>query len=161
MNAYEVSGMNARELLIRCEREAGWQNYILYGHSFSGNFEYYREFTENKLNGEENEKFLELCNNRIERAKILLRDVAMVVGFVIVAISAIISLSSKVIWQDKKPIDPIIAILLTNEYGIPFRIFFALLIVGVIFGVALLFHYRYNVHVWTAFKEGAILNKAF
>ncbi len=148
--------MDASELVKECEKEVGWQNFMSYGHSFTGNFKHYREITENRLNGEESKRFIDLCDNRIEHAKTLLKDVATVLGFAIAGISIIISLSSKVIEQDAKPIDPIIAILFTNEYGILFRGFFAFLIVGVIFGVALLFHYRYNVHAWTAFKEGTI-----
>lgn len=121
-------------LLKNCGKKAGWKNFVYFIHSFSGNFEFYKGIVENNIGEKDIEIFIEICDNRIERAKTLLSDVATVLGFLITGTTIIIALTTET--------------LLTIILG-----------AIIILGFALLFHYRANIHAWTAFKEGAILNK--
>lgn len=135
--------MDVKELVKECENNAGWRTY---GHSFTNNFKHYTNILVLKeINNEEIGKFINICDNRIKHAKTLLKDVAMVQGFAVASASIILSLVAK----DEKSIDPI------------FQFFVGVLLVGIIILFVLLIRYRASVHAWTAFKEGAILNKNY
>ncbi|MCD6455591.1 MAG: hypothetical protein J7K81_02215 [Methanophagales archaeon] len=102
------------------------------------------------------ERFIEVCDNRINRAGIFLNEVAMVLGFALTALTIIAAISSDKLGKSE---DPILSTIGGNLYSIQFRILIVFLFVALIFLIILLGHYRTHVHVWTAFKEEAILNE--
>ncbi len=133
-----MNNMNISELVGKCEESIGWGLNL---HSFTDDFEHYRKITKDKIDGKDINKFIEICDNRIERAKTLLKDVATVLGFSITGVS-IISLAKTIV-------------------SFLFEIFFWILIVGIIICFFLLVHYRTHIHAWTAFKEAAILSENY
>ncbi|MCK4458445.1 MAG: hypothetical protein KAU52_01835 [Methanosarcinales archaeon] len=152
---------NAEELLKICEKqiEIGWNvgkffNLVVY--SFRGNFKVIKGNIQfNILNGGEVKKFIAVCENRRERAKILLSEIAPLIGFVVIAMTVMVSVVPKPDMVDGGCYEMLKAILSTPLYG-PILI---LLFAGFVFLFAMLAHYRVHVHAWTAFKEGAILRK--
>ncbi len=130
--------MDTSELVSKCEEYIGWGLNL---HSFTDDFEHYRKFIKDKIDEKDIYKFIEICDNRIERAKTLLKDVATVLGFGIIGTS-IISLAK------------VIVSFLTE-------IFFWILIVGIIICFFLLVHYRTHIHAWTAFKESSYFEKRY
>lgn len=114
-------------------------------------------FSELKDKNEIN-KFIEICDNRIEHAKTFLHDVATVLGFFITSLAFIVVLSSIKIKEGDKLVDPFLNVVISH--GIIFTIFVALLLLGIIILSILLSRYRARVHAWAAFKETAILNKS-
>lgn len=179
--------MTVKELVKKCERElkvVRWHSkYIgLVLYSFLGEFEEIRKCIQfDDLNNVEIEQFIKVCDNRINRAKIFLSEVAMVLGFAITALTIIAVLVSGTLENEScsvnlscsnqscsvnqscsdnqsGSIDPIKAIL-TGAYSSPFKSLIIFLFAGVIVLFILFGHYRTHVHVWTAFKEEAILNK--
>lgn len=146
------------ELVNACENKTSWKNVKSLFHSFTDNFDDYKKFiADNKLEGEDIDKFIEICNIKIERAKTLLSDVATVLGFDITAISVILGLSFKQGELPEKPFNSI----LKGTYGIQFSLFFAVLLLGLFVGVLMLVHHRTHIHAWSAFKEAAILNEKY
>ncbi len=140
--------MNASKLLEDCEKSIGWSL-----HSFTGDFGHYRKIIKDNLEGKEIEvkeidKFIEICNNRIERAKTFLSDVATVLGFGITGASVIVSFTD---------------VLSPTQKDVSFFLIslFVVLVTGIIIGFLLLVHYRTHIHIWTAFKEAAILNEKY
>lgn len=131
-----ANSMKLNDLVNDCEKPMEWRNLAYWTlHSFSGNFEFYRVIVDNKIEDEEDiTKFIEICDNRIERAKVLLSDVATVLGFLITGTAILASFAKE-------------------------NLILFLGAIIIILGFALLFHYRANVHAWTAFKEAAILIK--
>jgi hypothetical protein len=127
--------MTLDEIVKECEKQVDWKNFRNYIHSFSGNFDHYKKVV-TSLEKKDITKFIKICDNRKERARVLLSDVATVLGFLMAAISILVSFS--------------------KDYRI---IFLGAIII--ILGFALLNHYRANVHAWTAFKEAAILKEEY
>lgn len=153
--------MDARKLVEKCEKKVGWKLMPVLC-SFTDDFETIRNdvlFGELK-NENENEinKFIEICNNRIEHAKTFLNDIATVLGFFITSLAFIVALSSIKIKEGDTLADPVLNVVISH--GIIFTIFVALLLSGIIILSILLFRYRTRVHAWAAFKEAAILNKS-
>lgn len=107
------------------------------------------------LNDVELKQFIEICDNRLERSKAFLNEIAVLLGFDFVALSIFIS----IVDFEGKDGDPLIAILLDSSFGILFRVFVIFLILVIIPLFILLGHYRSQIHAWTAFKEKAILMK--
>ena len=140
-----------------CEKRIHWINL----HSFTGNFEYYKDIFEGELVAKVREdrkgmdKFIEICNNRIERAKTFLQDVATVLGFFGSSLAIVLTLS--VLERKETHVDTFLDFI--SQYGALFPILVFLLIGCVIILFLLLLHYRTSIHAWTAFKEMAILNK--
>lgn len=126
--------MALNDLVNDCEKTMKWKNLANQTlRSFSGNFEFYRVIVDNKIKNEkEITKFIQICDNRIERAKVLLSDVATVLGFLIATMAVL-------------------------AYYINENLIIFIGIIIIILGFVLLFHYRANVHAWTAFKEATIL----
>ena len=125
----------------------GIYNYIkLFGLSLTNNFKkiqdgIFDDFNNSKLDEFELIQFIEICENRINRSKILLNEVASLLGFDLVALSIIITLDEI---NPKNPITHFSLII-----GLAFLIIVSLLVA----------HYRSQVHAWIAFKEKAILMK--
>ena len=138
---------NAEELLKICEKqiETRWKiiKFLkLAKYSFTGNFKAIKENIQfDTLDKSEIEKFICTCENRRERAKILLNEIAPLIGFVVAATTVIALFAHEMVSL------PIYAGLLI------------FLFLSLIFLFIMLAHYRIQVHAWTAFKEEAILQK--
>ncbi len=142
--------MNVVGLVEKCENNVGWMKKPAW-YSFTSNFEYFKKFIKDDLEetGKRDlDKFIEICDNRIERAKALLSDVATVLGFGVTGAAIIISFTD-VLSLTKEDISLVLTSL------------FAVLVVGIVIGFLLLVHYRTHVHAWTAFKEAAILSENY
>lgn len=178
--------MKVKELVKECERElkvVRWHsNYIWLLYRFFGEFEEIRKGIRfDDFNNVEINQFIEVCDNRINRAKIFLSEIAMALGFAITALTIIAVLVSGTLENEScsvnlscsnlscsvnqscsdnqsGSIDPINAIL-TGPYSPPFKSLVIFLFAGVIILFILFGHYRTHVHAWTAFKEEAILNE--
>jgi hypothetical protein len=155
--------MNVKELVKECEGKlkVGDTPIIkflrLTWYSFRGDFERIRgDISFNELGKSEIERFIKVCDNRINRAGILLNEIATVLGFDLTALSIIAVISSGVL---EKSDDPVLSVIVEGQYSIQFRILVIFLFVALIFLITLLGHYRTHVHAWTAFKEEAILNE--
>ncbi len=153
-----MENINLGDLVKDCEKEVGWRKPFSYFHSFSGNFEHYKEIIEKKLKEEEIDNFIKICDNRIDLAKVFLQDIATVVGFFITSLSIVLVLS--VLEQDKAHLDRFLD-LLAGKFGYLFPILIFALLAGIVILFGLLINYRTQIYIWTAFKEGAILNKKY
>lgn len=162
--------MKVKELVKECEEKlkVGDTPIIkflrLTWYSFRGDFEKIRgHISFNEFEESEIKQFIEVCDNRINRAGTFLNEVAMVLGFVLTALSIIAVLVSGTLKNksgavnQSGSIDPIRAILF--ECSQPFKILVIFLFACSILLLILLAHYRTHVHAWTAFKEEAILNE--
>ena len=159
--------MKAKELVKKCEGElkVGDTPIIkflrLAYYSFRGDFERIRgDISFNELEESEIKRFIEVCNNRIARARTFLNDVAMVLGFALTALSIIAILASGTLVNKSGSVDPI-RVILSGVYSLPFTFLVVFLFASSIFLLILLCHYRTHVHAWTAFKEEAILNENY
>ncbi len=90
------------ELLEECNKKISESKYKLAYWSFSNNFEGIQ--SEISFNGFEKEdfcKFLKICDNRLERAKTFLNDIAVVLGFDFIALSIIATIAKEheTIWS--------------------------------------------------------------
>lgn len=154
--------MNANELVKECEKmlNVGGNplKYIrLAWYSFRGDFNYFKKSILDNVEETEIKKFIDICDNRIERAKLFLQDVGTVIGFFIISLSIVLAVSTMTI--GKTPVDPVLSSIVSSKYLYLFPILILSLLAGVIILFILLGHYRTHIHAWTAFKEGAILNK--
>ena len=150
--------MDVRRLVDYCEKQIGWKLAPVCK-SFKDDFETFRndvQFDELK-DKNEIEKFIEICDNRIEHAKIFLSDIATVLGFLITGLALVIAVGSIKINEGDILPDPGLRVVISH--GIDLTIFAALLISGIIILFAFLIRYEARIHAWTAFKEAAILNK--
>lgn len=121
--------------------------------SFRNNFnELQNDFPSIELNEKELEDFIAVCDNRLDRAKTFLSEIALVLGFDLTALT-IIAFMVKF-----EPPDPVLSILLSNNYGILFKLLVAFLVLILFPLLVLLGHYRSHVHAWTAFKEKVVLS---
>ena len=156
--------MTTKELVGRCEKKLKVgcnvpKFFKLAWYSFRGDFEKIRgdiSFNEPKVS--EIERFIKVCDNRINRAGIFLNEVATVLGFDLAALTIIAAISGGVLKESE---DPILFIIFEGQYSIQFRILVVFLFVALIFLFILLAHYRTHMHAWTAFKEEAILNENY
>ena len=145
------------ELIKACENKISWR----YWHSFTGNFEYYKKIDKKLVakvieDDDGIDKFIEICNNRRERAKTFLQDVATVLGFFGSSLAIVLTLSV-LESGDKNHVDPFLDSI--SQYGILFTVLVFSLIGCIVILFVLLLHYRTSIHAWTAFKEMAILKK--
>ena len=156
--------MTTKELVERCEKKLKVgcnvpKFFKLAWYSFRGEFGAIKEgVTLDDPDDGEIKRFIKVCDNRINRARIFLNDVAMVLGFALTALSIIAVLASGTLGNKSGSVDPIIAILF-GVYSVPFKFLVIFLFASSIFLLILLCHYRAHVHAWTVFKEEAILNE--
>lgn len=155
--------MKAKELVEECEKQlkVGWympKFFKLAWYSFRSDFRAIRgDITFDDLVEGEIERFIRVCDNRVNRAGIFLNEIAMVLGFVLTALSIIAIISSGRIGEETQPVW---TLLFTGAYyNITFRMGIIVLVFCLLFLLALLAHYRTQVHAWTVFKEEAILNE--
>ena len=123
-------------------------NYInLAWWSFLNNFkDIKKDISFDEIDDSELMQFIKICDNRLDRSKTFLNDIAVVFGFDLLALSIIVNV---VIGGNKTtpPLHYFIVIMGT-----------ALLFVILIILLLLLGHYRSDIHAWTAFKEKALIN---
>ncbi|MFZ3383050.1 MAG: hypothetical protein WA144_03910 [Candidatus Methanoperedens sp.] len=134
------------KLLEKCD-EVSRRNYLkLVNLSFLGNFNELQNIPLFKeANNSELVQFIEICDNRLDRAKTFLNDIAVVFGFALVALSIMLTVE-----KDKVPFS-------VPDFSIIIIVTSLMLLLFVL--LALLAHYRSQVHVWAAFKEKALLMK--
>lgn len=89
-------------------------------------------------------QFIKICDNRLERAKTFLNDIAIVFGLDLAALSIVATIGTP---------GNTLHLLLSFSGIITVVSLFAILIILSI----LLAHYRSQVHAWTAFKEKALM----
>ena len=157
--------MKAKELVEKCEEKlkVGWnvpKFFKLAWYSFRSDFRAIREdITFDDLVEGEIKRFIRVCDNRVNRAGIFLNEIAMVLGFVLTALSIIAVISSGRIGEEPHPVW---SLLFTDTYfSITFRMGVIVLFSCLLFLLALLAHYRTQVHAWTVFNEEAILNEKY
>lgn len=111
------------------------------------NFDAYKKIIEDNKPEEEVEidKFIKVCDVKIERAKILMSDVGTVLNASIAVIATAIVLSGVI--QENY-----------FKYSFLVSVFISIFIIALFF-IALRAHYRFHIHAWTTFKEAAILSK--
>ena len=141
-------------LLEECNKQISIFNYFgiytyikLFVLSLTNNFKkiqdgIFDDFNNSKLDEYELIQFIEICENRLDRLKVHLNEVASLFGFDLIAISIIVTL----VEIDTK--DPVRSLIILGIFVIILLIL--LFLVG---------YYRSQIHAWTAFKEKAILMK--
>ncbi|MCK4735598.1 MAG: hypothetical protein KAT65_24300 [Methanophagales archaeon] len=141
--------MKAKELVKKCEEKlkVGWDcEFVrLARYSFIGEFGAIREGIREDMafdDPAEVKRFIEVCDNRIARAKTFLNDIAMVFGFTLTSLSLVAVIPSDM------------------PVKLSMTLVISLLMVLIILFLFLL-HYRTHMHTWTAFKEEAILNENY
>jgi uncharacterized protein (DUF486 family) len=155
----KLMSMSVGELVKECEKETNWKTSLkkpkkLF-HSFTGDFECYRKNIENNLEKEEIEKFIEICDIRVEWAKTLMKEVGTVFSFGITIISFAFAVTSVIL--TKKNFD---VFNIRFDGQIVTIILFVVFLAFLLFGILRL-HYRHQIHAWTAFKEAVILNENY
>lgn len=143
------------DLLNRCNENIRKYRYKLIWWSFWNNFEGIQEgISFDGFEKEDFEKFIEICDNRLDRSKTFLSDIAVVFGFDLVALTFVLD---KAMERAKLtiPIGTEVINLLPYSGLIIATVLFVFL--AILF--AFLVHYRSHTHAWTAFKEKAILTK--
>ena len=146
---------NVKYLTETCNQKIKCDRIKFVKWSFTNNFEDIKissgDTNNIELNDNELKRFIDICDNRLERSKAFLNEVAVVLGFVFVALSIIASM------VDIGEGDPLLSILLNSDYGIPFRLLVIFLLGVIIPLFMLLGHCRSQIHAWTAFKEIALM----
>lgn len=151
--------MKAENLVRECENHLNGRFFYHAASTFVGRLDdmtkdIHFERLEDKS---EKEKFIKVCEGRIERGHIFSSEIAMLLGFDITGIVVIIG---SLLTRSEGVKDPMLNLLLHGgDFGDTFRIFFALLILALFLLFIMLGHYRIEVHAWTAFKEKAILSR--
>lgn len=121
--------------------------------SFRNNFkEIQKGISFDSFEKEDFEKFIEICNNRLDRSKVFLHEIAIVLGFDLTALTFVIT----------KAMDQTKLIVFIGAWNIDItpNLGFGLaailfIILGILF--ILLGNYRSQIHAWTAFKEKALM----
>lgn len=154
----QAKNMTAKKLLEKCEQKIKWINWKFLLDSYRSEFEEIRlTFFKNiNINGDELKIFIDICENRLDRAKSFLGHTAMSLSIfigsfvVIVAILIIPNIKSE---ESFSLIDFMCHAGLTFQLSVYFLLFLALIL------VLLVGHYRAETHAWYVFKEGALLMK--
>lgn len=134
------------ELLEECNKKIKCNRFNLLIWSFMNDFNELQNISLfDEVDKDDLDKFIKICNNRLERSKIFLKDIAVVMGFDFVALSIIVTAVESSIFR------------LLFKSPTYYIIFIFLVIVVFIFLFILLTHYRSQVHAWTAFKEIALI----
>lgn len=132
------------EILAKCNGKIECNRFNLVIWSFMNDFKELQNISFDEVNKRELNYFIKICDNRLDRAKIFLNDIAVVLGFGILTLSIIATINTGNTVMIYSPFD---------RDQIVYILFLIL-----IFLFVLLLHYRSQVHAWTAFKEMAILN---
>lgn len=154
----QAKNMTAKKLLEKCEQKIKWYDRKFIWDSYKSEFkEIRKKFFENIDIAEDELKiFLDICDNRLDRAKSFLGHTAMSLSIfigsfvVIVAILIIPNIKSE---ESFSLIDFMCHAGLTFQLSVYFLLFLALIL------VLLVGHYRAETHAWYVFKEGALLMK--
>ena len=139
---------NVKRILEICNEKTAHNSWKLVYWSFTDNFEKLQDISfSDEITDNELEQFVKICDNRLDRAKTFLNDIAIVLGFIIASFSIVLTLA---IVGDKLPF-------LVPDLSI--NLFVPSLFIVLIGLLAFLAYYRAQVHAWTAFKEKAILTE--
>lgn len=138
-----------------CNNKIKEHKYELVWWSFINNFEETQklisdDFNNIELDNSELEQFIKLCDNRLDRSKVFLHEIAVVLGFDFAALTIIATIAktndTRTIWS------------LIESSNDPIFVSLILFLIGaLIFLFILLGHYRTQIHAWTAFKEKALM----
>jgi len=137
---------NVENILEICNEKTAHNYWNLVKWSFADDFKKLQDISFfNEINDDELKRFIKICDNRLDRAKTYLNEIAVVLGFTIASLSIVLTLA---IVADKLPF-------LVPDLSI--TLFVSSLFLVLIGLIAQLAHYRSQIHAWTAFKEKAIL----
>ena len=150
--------LKAEELLEKCEQKIKWINWKFLLDSYRSEFEEIRLtfFKDININGDELKIFIDICENRLDRAKSFLGHTAMSLS---IFIGSFVVIATILIIGNLKPEKPFSLIDFMLETGWTFQITIYLLLFLALILMLLVGHYRTEVHAWYVFKEGALLMK--
>ena len=148
--------MKAEDLLEKCEGEIKRIKWKFWRGSYRSEFKEIRKpfFKDIDINEDELKIFVDICDNRLDRAKSFLGHTATSAS---IFIGSFVVIAAILIIQNLKPEEPfsLIDFMLktcwTFRFSICFLLFLALIL------VLLAGHYRTENHAWYVFKEGALL----
>lgn len=135
---------NLEKLLKKCNGKIECNRFNLFIWSFMNDFKELQNISFGGIDDYELKQFVKICDNRLDRAKIFIKDIAVVLGFDFVALSIIATATEDSIFR------------LLFKYPI-YYIFIIFVFAVLIFLFSLLVHYRSQIHAWTAFKEIALM----
>ena len=151
--------LKAEELLEKCEQKIKWINWKFLLDSYRSEFEEIRlTFFKNiNINGDELKIFIDICENRLDRAKSFLghttTGLSILIGSFVVLASILISTGISAGFFEHPLLDVL------KRLGYASWISASLVLIIAIFLALLVAHYRTEVHAWYVFKEGALLMK--
>ena len=146
---------NVKDLTETCNQKIKCDRIKFVIWSFTNNFKDIKINSDNNigLNKNELKQFIDICDNRLERSKAFLNEIAVVLGFGFVTLSIIASII------DIGEGYSLLSFFSNSSYDIFFRVLVIFLLVVIILLFVLLLHYISQIHAWTAFKEIALMNK--
>ena len=135
-----------KDLLEICNEKTAHNHCKLFYWSLVDDFKKLQDISFfNEINDDELKQFIKICDNRLDKAKTYLNEVALVLGFTITSLSIVLTFA---IIEDK---------LLFSLSDLIIKLIVSYLFVVMLFQYAQLAHYRSQVQAWTAFKEKAIM----
>lgn len=134
------------EILAKCNGKIECNRFKLVIWSFMNDFKELQKVSFGEVDDDELNHFVEICDNRLNRSQTFLNDIAVVLGFDLLALSIVATISDRE--NMLKWLLPFSGIVTVGSLFVILTFLFVLLV-----------HYRSQVHAWTAFKEKAILMK--
>ncbi|MBU4492530.1 MAG: hypothetical protein KKD69_08730 [Euryarchaeota archaeon] len=147
--------LKVEKLLKNCNNKIRKHKYELVWWSFINNFEGTQklisdDFNDIELDNSEVKQFIKLCDNRLDRSKVFLHEIAIVLGFDFAALTIIATIAKT---SEARTIRSLI-----ENSDDPIFISLILFLIGALMLLFILLgHYRTQVHAWTAFKEKGLL----
>lgn len=153
------------ELLVECEEKIKWYDWKFISYSYRSAFKEIRKTffkiikdEDIELDKEELKVFIEICDNRLDRAKSFLghttTSLSILIGSMVVLAAILISTGISAGFLEHPLLDTL------EQFGFTSWIFAALVLGITVFIVLLVGHYRAEVHAWYVIKEGVLLRKA-
>ena len=153
------------KLLVECEEKIKWYDWKFISYSYRSAFKEIRKTffkiikdEDIELDEDELKAFIDICDNRLDRAKSFLAHTAtslsILIGSMVILASILISTGISTGSFEH----PLLDVLIRLGYA---SWIFAALVLGItVFLVLLVGHYRTEVHAWYVIKEGVLLRKA-
>ena len=158
----DAKELTAKDLLEECEKAIKGKNrlgYLL--KSITSDFKGIRDIVSGKtLVDSEIGWFLKICNNRINHAKTLMKQLTTSLSILISAFLVFISILIKDILEIRITESDYQQSIFYNNFiklSLPLQIFLGLVIVILVISLISLIFYRIEYHAWYGFKEGALL----
>ena len=148
--------MKAEELLEKCEGEIKRIKRKFWCSSYSSEFKDIRKTFFENIDEDEVDLFIDICNNRLDRAKTFLGHTATSLS---IFIASLIILASILMAAGIKEGFKYILLDVLKSLGWHSQILAVLLLILAAFLVLLVGHYRTETHAWYVFKEGVLLMK--